>query len=227
MTMDTKTPTERYLEGVQPLLISKSRYQAGLQCPKLLWYRLNQQDAFPPVDVATQAIFDQGTQVGTVAKCLFPKGIEIGAGVIKRSTVDELSRAALPERRPMFEAGFIAGSAFARADVLVPVDRGQWDLVEVKSSTKVKPEHISDIALQRHVYSEAGLRIRRCAVLHVNTDYVRRGEIDAQTADQDRRHQRSPRSRRQRGRRAGADGCHHQAEAVARCRYRTALRGPV
>jgi hypothetical protein len=179
MHMTTKTPEHRDSNGVQPLLISKSRYQAGLQCPKLLWYRFNQQDAFPPVDAATQARFDQGTQVGSLAKRLFPKGIEICAGVIKRSTVDERSRAALPERRPLFEAGFIAGSAFARADVLVPVDRGQWDLVEVKSSTTVKPEHISDMALQRHVYAEAGLRIRRCAVMHVNTEYVRQGEIDA------------------------------------------------
>ena len=40
--------------------------------------------------------------------------------------VDELSRAALPKRRPMFEAGFISGSAFSRADVLLPVARTQW-----------------------------------------------------------------------------------------------------
>ena len=61
---------------MQPLLISKSRYQAGLQCPKLLWYRFNQQDAFPPVDAATQARFDQGTQVGSLAKRLFPKALK-------------------------------------------------------------------------------------------------------------------------------------------------------
>ena len=76
-------------------LISKTRYLAVLQCPKLLWYHFNQQDAFPPVDASTQTLFDRGSQVGAVAKTRFPKGIEVGAGVIKKTAVDEPSRAAL------------------------------------------------------------------------------------------------------------------------------------
>jgi hypothetical protein len=160
-------------------LISKTRYLAGLQCPKLLWQHFNQPDAFPPVDTATQALFDQGAQVGAVARTLFPKGLEVGAGVIKKTAVDELSRAALPKRRPMFEAGFISGCAYARAGVLVPVGRKEWDVVEVKSTTKAKDVHISDLALQRHVYEKAGLPIRRCFVMHLNNQYVRQGEIVA------------------------------------------------
>ena len=177
--MDRKTPGRAQSRDVQPPLISKSRYLAGLQCPKLLWYHFNQPDAFPPVDTATQALFDQGSQVGAVAKTLFPKGIEVGAGVIQKTDVDELSRAALPKRRPMFEAGFISGCAYARADVLVPVGRKEWDVVEVKSTTKAKDVHISDLALQRHVYENAGLPVRRCFVMHLNNEYVRQGEIDA------------------------------------------------
>lgn len=169
----------RKVVEVRVPLISKTRYLAGLQCPKLLWYHFNQPDAFPPVDTATQALFDQGSQVGAVAKTLFPKGLEVGAGVIKKTAVDELSRAALPKRRPMFEAGFISGCAYARADVLVPVGRDEWDVVEVKSTTKAKDVHISDLALQRHVYEHAGLPVRRCFVMHLNNEYVRQGEIDA------------------------------------------------
>ena len=117
--MDKKIPVRGYSGSMQPPLISKTRYLAGLQCPKLLWYHFNQPDAFPPVDTATQALLNQGSQVGAVAETLFPKGLEIGAGVIKKTAVDELSRAALPKRRPMFEAGFIAERAYARTDVLV------------------------------------------------------------------------------------------------------------
>ncbi|MBN2577113.1 MAG: DUF2779 domain-containing protein [Deltaproteobacteria bacterium] len=163
---------------LRPPLISKSSYMAGLQCPKLLWHKLNEPEVFPEPDALTQAVFDQGTAVGTLAKRLFPKGLEIGARVIDKRMVDELSRAALAERRPLFEAGFIAGRAYARADVLVPVGRKQWDLVEVKSSTKVKEEHIPDVALQRHVYEGAGLDIRRCSVMHIDRAYVRRGGLD-------------------------------------------------
>ena len=49
--------------GTKAPLISKSRYMAGLQCPKLLWYHFNQPDAFLPTDAATQALFDQGSRV--------------------------------------------------------------------------------------------------------------------------------------------------------------------
>jgi hypothetical protein len=100
------------------------------------------------------------------------------AGVIKKDAVDELSRVAVSRRLPLYEAGFIAGCAYARADVLVPVGRDQWDIVEVKSTTKAKEIHVSDLALQRHVYESAGLDIRRCFVMHLDSEYVRRGEID-------------------------------------------------
>ena len=93
--MDTKTPGRGYSQGMKAPLISKSRYMAGLQCPKLLWYQVNQPDAFPPIDAGTQAIFDQGSAVGEFAKQLFPKGIEIGDGLVEKTAVDELSRAAL------------------------------------------------------------------------------------------------------------------------------------
>jgi hypothetical protein len=63
--------------------------------------------------------------------------------------VDELAHAALPKRRPLFEAGFVGGCAYARADVLVPVGRIGWDVVEVKNTTKAKDVHISGLALQR------------------------------------------------------------------------------
>ena len=176
--MDTTPSTLRYSQCMQSPVISKSSYMAGLQCPRLLWHKFNQPDVFPPVDAATQAIFDQGRQVGELAKQLFPKGLEIGAGVIKKDAVDELSRAAVSRRLPLYEAGFIAGCAYARADVLVPVGRNQWDIVEVKSTTKAKEVHVSDLALQRHVYESAGLDIRRCFVMHLDSEYVRRGEID-------------------------------------------------
>lgn len=161
----------------RPPILSKSSYMAGLQCPKLLWHKVNEPEIFAEPDAAKQAILEQGKEVGELAKRLFPMGLEVGAGVIEKQKVDELSRAVLAERRPLFEAGFISGRAYARADVLVPVGRKQWDLIEVKSSTKVKDEHLPDVALQRHVYERAGLDIRRCSVMHLDREYVRRGDI--------------------------------------------------
>jgi hypothetical protein len=53
-------------------MLSKSRYLSGLQCTKRLWIEARQRELLPPPDDATQAIFDQGHEVGELAKELFP-----------------------------------------------------------------------------------------------------------------------------------------------------------
>ena len=59
--------------------ISKSKFLSGTQCKKLLWNVYNAKDQIPEPDAAQQAIFDQGHEVGALAKSLYPGGIEIGA----------------------------------------------------------------------------------------------------------------------------------------------------
>jgi hypothetical protein len=49
----------------------------------------------------------------------------------------------------------------------------------VKSSTEPKDVHLQDLAYQRYVCEGAGLRIRGCFLLLINTGYVRNGPIDA------------------------------------------------
>src|SRR5680860_668189 len=52
--------------------LSKSRYQAGLQCPKRLWLDCYRRDLADPADEVTQAVFDTGHRVGEVARERFP-----------------------------------------------------------------------------------------------------------------------------------------------------------
>ena len=77
----------------------------------------------------------------------------------------------------MFEPSFVVDNLYARADILVPV-KDKWDIIEVKSSTSVKPEHIHDVSFQKYVYEKAGLKIRNCYLMHLNNEYVRKGDID-------------------------------------------------
>ncbi|MCC7519613.1 MAG: hypothetical protein IT578_10560 [Verrucomicrobiae bacterium] len=158
-----------------PPTVSKSKYMAGRQCPKLLWCHYHRKDLFPEEDERIQAIFGQGHEVGDYAKRLFPGGIEVERdhwdfdGIVTESTQ------LLSERKPLFEAGFRHAGGFARVDILNPVGRDQWDIVEVKSSTKVKDVHLEDIAFQRFVYEGAGIKVRRTRLMLVNNQYVRRG----------------------------------------------------
>jgi hypothetical protein len=57
--------------------ISKSKFLWGLQCPKLLSTTYNAKHLIPEPDAAQQAVFDQGHEVGALAKRLHPDGSEI------------------------------------------------------------------------------------------------------------------------------------------------------
>ncbi len=53
-----------------------------------------------------------------------------------------------------------------------------WDIVEVKITTGVKKINIYEIAFQRHCYRAAGINIRNCYVMNINSDYILNGEIN-------------------------------------------------
>jgi CRISPR/Cas system-associated exonuclease Cas4 (RecB family) len=172
------------ISGKRPLprddrFVSKSTFLNGLQCAKLLWFRYNAKDQIPPADEQTQAIFDQGHEVGELARTLYPDGIEIAHDVNAFEEGLALSRKALARRRPLFEAAFQFNGAYARADILNPVGQDQWDIIEIKSTTKVKDVHLHDLAFQAYVFNGAGLNIRRCFLAHINSDYVKRSPVDA------------------------------------------------
>ena len=120
-------------------LISKSKYLNGLQCPKLLWTQFNAKEDIPEADAGTQAVFSQGEKVGLLAPRLFLGGTAVAWDDEDFDAMLRTTRELLPARRPIYEATFAACGAFARADILNPVADGSWDIVEVKSSTGVKP----------------------------------------------------------------------------------------
>ena len=158
--------------------LSKSKYLAGLQCQKLLWYHYNAKDKIPPPDEHTQAIFDQGHLVGQLAKRLFPGGIEIEASYNDFPGMLKQTKEALLRRKPIFEAALQANRAFARADILNPVGAHSWDIIEVKSSTEVKDVNLEDIAFQKYTYENAGLKVGKCFIMYINNKYVRKGDIE-------------------------------------------------
>jgi hypothetical protein len=146
-------------DGARAPYLSKSKFLWGLQCLKLLWHGYNAKDKIPPPGAQTQAVFDQGHEVGSLAKKLFPEGIEVGQGVSGLAETIRLTREALKLRKPLFEAAFAAEGGYCRVDILIPVGRGDWDIVEVKSTTSVKDVHLHDLAFQSWVLSQAGLGI--------------------------------------------------------------------
>ena len=158
--------------------LTKSLYLNGIQCPKLLWIKVHEKEKIPEPDETLQHIFDQGKLVGELAKTLFKGGVEIKADYWELAESDKKSREALKLRKPLFEAGFLVGEIYSRADILLPVGKDHWDIIEVKSSSRIKEENIHDVSFQKYCYEKAGLKIRKCFLMHVNPDYVRKGKIN-------------------------------------------------
>ncbi len=159
-------------------LLSKSKYLTGLQCPKLLWLEINDPKRLPQVDLATQFIFDQGNLVGELAKKLFPEGIDVPSDDFMGDIA--ATRDLLNERKPLFEAGIVAGRIYSRVDILRPANGDQWDIIEVKSSTSVKDVNIHDVAFQKHCCESRDLSVSHCYLAYINNQYVRDGEINPQ-----------------------------------------------
>lgn len=163
--------------------LSKSKYQKGLQCEKALWLAVHRPDLADAITETKQWVFDQGSEVGRLAQQLFPGGVEVTEDYLHPSEALDTTQRLLAEgARVLYEPAFFHDDVFVRVDVLVATEDGSWDLYEVKSSGSLKPEHVTDAAVQTYVVEGAGLDVRDSNVVHLDTSYVYEGgEYDLQS----------------------------------------------
>jgi hypothetical protein len=167
-----------------PHRLSKSRFVTGWQCHKLLWWTVHEPEAeeLQP-DIVLQDRFDQGRQVSLLARNEFPGGTLINLPFSQGDERVRATREAMKAGAPaIFEATFIEDDVFVAVDVLARNGRG-WTLIEVKSSSRQKDEHLPDAAVQLHVLRRAGVDVRRVEIMHLNPDFRHpdQGELFART----------------------------------------------
>src|SRR5437762_4826473 len=104
----------------KPARLSKSRFVSGCQCHKLLWWTVHEPDAIElQPDKVLQDLFDQGRQVGEVARTRYPGGVLIDLPHHAGAERVAATRKALDAGAPaIFEATFIADDTFVAIDVL-------------------------------------------------------------------------------------------------------------
>jgi hypothetical protein len=122
------------------------------------------------VDVVLQDRFDQGAEVGALARQSFPGGVLIDLSHEDPGRVEATRRALESGAPAIFEATFVEDRVYVAIDVLERTAEG-FTLIEVKSSSKTKDEHIPDVAIQAWVARRAGLDVRRAEVMHLDTDF--------------------------------------------------------
>jgi len=152
--------------------LSKSKYTAGLQCHRLLWWKVHDPRA-PELkpDASLQALFDMGNRVGERARQEFP-----GATLIDldyrhpHRAVDATRQAIDAGASVILEASFFEDNIFVAVDVLSKEPDG-WVVTEVKATKSVKAQHYADAAVQTHVVERAGLSVARVELMHLNGEH--------------------------------------------------------
>lgn len=154
-----------------PHRLSKSRYTAGVQCHKYLWWKVHEPLAveLQPNKVLEDR-FDQGRHVGVLARDRFPGGVLVDLPYQAANERVAVTRKLIDDGAPaIFEASFIADSTFVAVDALTRAADG-YHLTEVKSSSSQKEEHLPDVAVQVHVLQQSGIRIAGADVMHLSKE---------------------------------------------------------
>lgn len=158
-------------------VLSKSRFMAGLQCHKRLYLGCFHFDLADPLDEGRQSILDSGTRIGELARDICPGGVLIEEDYLHHGNAVSSTEKALadPSVHAIYEAAFVYDDVRIRADILKRSGIDTFDLIEVKSGTGVKKEHIPDVAVQLYVLNGCGISVGQVCLCHLNNEYVYQG----------------------------------------------------
>lgn len=172
--------------------LSKSRYTTFCQCPKALWLKVYKPDAALD-DSSLASRFEEGREVGNLAKKLFDDAIDVSSyredgSIDIASMIDKTSKAIENGTETICEASFANESNYCAVDILHKEKSG-WAIYEVKSSTYKCEEddteknllpYLQDIAYQKWVLEQCGLRVSNTYLVRLDSNYVREDSLDIQ-----------------------------------------------
>ncbi len=158
--------------------LSKSLFVRGVRCHKSLYLHKYRPELKDVVSEETENKFEIGFQIGDLAQGLFPGGVIVPyEGLSHKEQIEMTASLIAKGCNTIYEATFFYNGVFIKADILHHGDNG-WDVYEVKASTSVRDYHHFDAAVQYYVITGAGFTLSRVFLVHVNSQYVRQGEIE-------------------------------------------------
>ena len=170
--------------------LSKSRYTAYCQCPKMLWLRTYKPELVPE-DPALQAKFEKGNEVGELAKSLFGPFVDVTTykeeGSLDLVAMIEKTKEEMAKgTETICEASFSHDLNYCAVDMLRKKGDG-WAIYEVKSSTYKDEDsnkhekllkYAWDIAYQKWLLEKCEIRVTGTYLIRLNSNYVRHGDLD-------------------------------------------------
>jgi hypothetical protein len=158
-------------------LLTKTDYKNYLECGCYLWMAKKGKHLLPPFSASELFHQQEGEKVDALAKQLYRKGVELfdfnEEGWRKSKPLFAAKEAVIFQPTVITKSGLTC-----RADIVTYDQKADaYDLREVKSATTVRPEDLHDVAFQLVCFKEAGIKVGKAYILHVNSQYVRHGII--------------------------------------------------
>lgn len=148
--------------------ISKTDFIQYLNCPKSLWFLKHKPEEYPHGEFSDYArkIAAEGYEVEALAQAYL--AAQDDAGHYKYQSEYQTDR-----------------GLFARADATRQNHDKTINIYEVKSSTRVKTDakhnQLKDAAFQKITAEDAGNKVAKVFIVHLNPDYVRQGTLAPET----------------------------------------------
>jgi len=155
--------------------ITKSLYVDYKDCDRLFFLQMSNLIK-PQTDPLVERRMKQGNEAGKLAEKLFLDLSIVNYNEDKSIMVNQTQSFINQKRKAIAEASFIHKNLYCACDFLISELDG-YSIYEVKSSTKVKKEHLRDIAFQYYVLLNCGLNVKKLYIIHTNNDYILEKEL--------------------------------------------------
>lgn len=163
-----------------PIILSKTDYILYRECPKNTWYKIHKPDIYYKEELSDfeKHIIETGNEVELVARKIFDDGILIEG---RDEAAQKLTQELLAQKKPtLFQPVFVKDNLMAAVDVLkYDAETDSYRIFEIKASNEAdKKLHYYDLAFQVNLLRKFGLKIDVINLMHLNSEYVRDGEVD-------------------------------------------------
>ena len=160
-----------YKINPQTLNFTKRDLILSAQCRKAVWLEAYRPELAAEADAGSQLRYEQGNQVDQVARTYYGGGelivdLEWGKAVQQTEALIEAGVTRL------YQPAFGAKGLRIRADILDVYPNQNVVLREVKMSTRLKDEHLLDIASQVFVLQCCGYTVEKAYLVAVNNEHT-------------------------------------------------------
>lgn len=162
------------------ITLSKTDYILYRECPKNVWYKIHKPDIYFKSELSDfeKSIIETGNEIELIARKLFPTGILIERRDAKgeQTTHDYLRK----KQEILFQPVFVKESYLAIVDILkFEPKTNSYSVYEIKSTNDIdKKVHYHELAFQVNLLRKCGLKINKAFLIHLNSEYVRSGELN-------------------------------------------------